>query len=180
MPDRENEIISIVTFIHKRTGFRDPPFSLMDFLERFPQFELMPGDLPRGFNGELLKKGNQNLIRYRTGSPASVNRFVIGHEIGHAFLHEDEEFQCLASQSFSIFCPPAKNPREWEADFFSSELLTPLPVVNRLAPDIEGMDQSEFRARTARMAEVFGVGPSVMRSRLNDLCRMREWECEYL
>jgi len=178
MPDRENEIIALVTYIHNRIGFRDPPFSLLDFCGAFPNYELTPAELPRGLNGEVLLKGSLRIIRYRQGSRPATNRFTIGHEIGHGFLHEDKEFRCRVSTAFSIFKPPAGDAREWEADFFSSELLMPMPVVNRLAGPLDAPDAE--RRETARLSEIFGVTSVTMRSRLTDLARMREWECEGL
>ena len=180
MPDRENEIISLVTFIHNRIGFRDPPFSLLDFCTDFPRFELQPAELPIGFNGEIIMKGPHRIIRYRSGSKPATNRFAIGHEIGHGFLHEDQEFQCKVSSAFSIFRPPAGNQKEWEADYFSAELLIPLPVLNRLTPNLDKASEPETSQELSRMADIFGVTRGVMKTRFNDLSRLREWECEFL
>lgn len=180
MPDRENEIIALVTFVHNRIGFRDPPFSFLDFCGAFPNYELQPAELPVGFNGEILLKGSLRIVRYRSGSKPSTNRFSIGHEIGHGFLHEDLEFKCKVSASFSIFKPPAGDAREWEADFFSTELLMPLPVVNRLASKLEAMAEPDLRKETERLADLFGVTRATMRTRLEDLARMRSWEDEGL
>ncbi len=180
MSDRENEIISLVTFIHNRLGFRDPPFSFLEFCQKFAAYELQPAELPRGFNGEIITKGPHKLIRYRAGATPSVNRVTIGHEIGHGFLHEDEEFQCKVSSSFSIFKPPAGNPREWEADYFSAELLAPLPVLNRTAGDLDELDEAAGKREIARLADIFGVSKQTMKSRVEDLAKMREWECDWL
>ncbi|MFO8057967.1 MAG: ImmA/IrrE family metallo-endopeptidase [bacterium] len=180
MPDRENEIISIVTFIHSRIGFRDPPFSLLDFCGAFKNYDLQPADMPRGFNGEILSKGKNKIIRYRAGSKPATNRFAIGHEIGHGFLHEDQEFQCKVSANFSIFKPPPGDSREWEADFFSAELLIPMPVLNRLVHDLDKLSDQEYDREVSRLADIFGVTTATMKTRFQDLKKMREWECEYL
>ena len=180
LPDRENEIIALVTYIHHKVGFRDPPFSFLDFCTAFPNYEFQTAELPRGFNGEILIKGPHRIVRYRAGSKPNTNRFSIGHEIGHGFLHEDEEFQCKVSTSFSLFKKPAGSAKEWEADFFSSELLMPMPVLNRMVGELESMSAAEARKETARQADVFGVTFSTMRTRLEDLKRMREWEGEFL
>jgi len=178
--DRENEIIALVTFIHNKIGFRDPPFSLLDFCNAFPNYELQPAELPAGFNGEILAKGGYRIIRYRSGSKPNTNRFAIGHEIGHGFLHEDQEFQCKVSATFSVFKKPAGSAREWEADFFSSELLIPMPTLNRMVGDLSSISKEERKKEAATKADIFGVTTASMRSRLEDLARMREWENEYL
>lgn len=180
MPDRDNEIIALVTYIHNRIGFRDPPFSLLDFCAEFPDYELLPARLPRGYNGEIIVKGPRKIIRYRTGSKPSTNRFAIGHEIGHGFLHQDVEFQCRVSVSFSIFKKPTGSPREWEADYFAAELLTPMPVLDRHAGDMERLGEAEMKKKIFRLADVFGVSRGTMKSRLADLARMQQWEGEYL
>lgn len=180
MPDRENEIIALVTYIHNRICFSGPPFSLLDFCASFSAYELQPAELPRGFNGEIIMKGPHKIVRYRSGSKPSTNRFSIGHEIGHGFLHEEEEFQCKVSSSFSLFKKPAGNQREWEADFFSAELLMPIPVLNRMAGDLSKFSEPENQREASRLADIFGVTRSTMKSRLNDLTRMREWEGDFL
>lgn len=180
MQDRENEIIALVTYVHNRIGFRDPPFSLLDFCAAFPRYELEPGEMPKGFHGEIIIKDSQKIIRYRSGSKPNTNRFAIGHEIGHGFLHEDEEFQCKVSSTFSMFKKPAGNTREWEADYFSSELLIPLPVLNRTTGDLNALSEPEYKREVSRQTEYFGVSISTMKTRLSDLNKMREWEGEYL
>ena len=180
MSDRENEIIALVTYIHNRIGFSDPPFSFLDFCGAFPRYELQPADMPRGFNGEIIMKGPHLIIRYRSGSRPSTSRFAIGHEVGHGFLHEDQQFQCKISSSFSIFKKPAGDPREWEADFFSAELLIPLPVLNRTTGDLKSLSGPEYQKELSRQTEAFGVTRSTMKSRFEDLNKMREWEGEFL
>jgi hypothetical protein len=180
LPDRENEIIALVTYIHHKVGFRDPPFSFLDFCAAFPNYEFHPASLPRGFNGEILIKGPHRIVRYRAGSKPNTNRFSIGHEIGHGFLHEEEEFQCKVSASFSLFKKPAGSAKEWEADFFSSELLMPVPVLNRMVGDLDAMSEEEVHREVGRQAVLFGVTLATMRTRLADLQRLRHWEGEFL
>ena len=180
MRDRENEIISLVTFIHNKTGFRGPPFSLQEFCENFPDYELRPADLPQGFNGEILTKGRHRIVRYRSASSTSTNRFTIAHEIGHGFLHENLEFKCSVSSNFSIFSVPEDDPREWEADYFSAEILMPMPVLNRIAGDLDNKNEDELGLEIIKLSEMFGVTKHVMKSRLKDLAKMRDWEGDYL
>ena len=180
MHDRENEIISLVTFIHNRIGFRDPPFSLLDFCAAFSNYELQAAERPLGFNGEIISKGAGRIVRYRSGSKPATSRFAIGHEIGHGFLHENLEFQCKVSAGFSIFKPPPGDRREWEADYFSAELLIPLPVLNRMVGDLSAVPAEEHDRELHGMADCFGVSRSVMRTRFQDLHQCREWEGEFL
>ncbi len=174
--DRENEIISTVTFIHHRLDFRDPPFSFMGFCEAFPSYELLPAPLPKGLDGEIIIKGAHRIIRYQAASKPPKNRFTIAHEIGHGFLHEEMEFSCQASRPFSMFSKKQPDDREWEADYFASELIMPIPCLNRLTGDLEDMDQDGLAREIKRLADIFGVGKAVMRGRIEDLRRLRVCE----
>jgi len=180
MRDRENEIVALVTYIHNKIGYRDPPFSFQEFCANFPAYELQPAELPSGFNGEILVKGPYKIIRYRSRSSTRSSRFAIGHEIGHGFLHNYEDFQCSVNKSISIFKMPSKDPREWEADCFSAELLMPFPFLNRMATGLNDGAPENIDLESGRLSKIFGVTKTAMKTRLRDLVRLREWEGEYL
>jgi len=72
MSDRENEIISTVSYIQGKVGFREPPFSLQAFFEAFPHYQLEAARLPRGFHGEILVKGEIHTARVFLDLPALV------------------------------------------------------------------------------------------------------------
>ena len=172
--DRENEIISTVSYLHGKLGFREPPFLLQDFFDAFPNFQLEAARLPRGFQGEILVKGDWRIIRYRVESKEATARFTIAHEIGHGFLHLDEEFSCRISGTFRLFGKKPADPMEWEADYFAAELLMPMPMVNRLAA--KALDPKTLPAEAKRLARVFGATLPQMKARLLDLARMRKTE----
>lgn len=176
MSDRENEIISFVSFIHGKVGFREPPFSLQAFFAAFPNYQLEAARLPKGFHGEILVKGEWRLIRYRVESQGPAVRFTIAHEIGHGFLHLEEEFVCRISTTFRLFGKKPADPVEWEADYFAAELLMPMPTVNRLAP--KRLDSKSLPAEAKRLARVFGITVPLMRARLQDLVRMQTFEAK--
>ena len=175
MSDRENEIISTVSFIHGKLGFREPPFLLQDFFDAFLNFRLEAARLPKGFHGEILVKGELRLVRYRVEDEGPASRFTIAHEIGHGFLHLDEEFSCRISRgSFRLFGVKPADPVEWEANYFAAELLMPMPMVNRLAH--QSLEDKTLPAESKRLARGFGVSLPQMKARLQDLARMRKIE----
>ncbi len=176
MKDRENEIISTVSYLHHRLQFREPPFSLQDFFRSFRYFELMPAKLPQGYEGELLIQGDHKIIRYRIANREPKNRVTIAHEIGHAFLHARQEFCCELARSFSLYKSKPLDPKEWEADFFAFELLAPLPMLNRCTPVLEKLDRETRGEETRRLARLFGIPTLAMRTRLRDLQKWRAWE----
>ena len=128
--------------------------------------------LPKGFHGEIRVKGDLRLIRYRAESRASAVRFTVAHEIGHGFLHLDEDFACRISAAFRLFGKRPADPVEWEADFFAAELLAPLPKLDRRAGKLEGKEA--LAAEAARLARAFGVPAPLMRGRLLDLAQLRK------
>ncbi len=174
--DPENEIVATVTFIHHKIGFKEPPFSLMDFCEAFPVYELHPASLPKSYNGEIMFKGSRKIIRYQSATSPAKNRFTIAHEIGHGFMHEDLDFSCHISGAFSMFDTLKAGDREWEADYFAAELIMPIPTLQRLAGKVESMDPDQLRAEKARLADIFGVSKDAMRGRIKDLIRLRQCE----
>jgi Zn-dependent peptidase ImmA (M78 family) len=174
--DRENEIISTVNYLHHRLQFREPPFSIQDFFNTFPYFQLKPARLPRGYEGELLIQGQQKIIRYRIESREPRSRHTIAHEIGHAFLHAKEEFCCHLAKAFSLFKSPPLEPKEWEAEFFAFELLAPLPMLDRYTPALENLDKETRAQEVKRLALLFGIPTLAMRTRVRDLEKWRIWE----
>jgi hypothetical protein len=174
--DRENQIIATVGYIHQRMGFREPPFSFKHFFDAFEGYRVAAANLPSGYDGEFLKRGAEKIIRYRAESHDFTTRFTIAHEIAHSFLHHQADYCCKMSKSFRIYSPPRVTAKEAEANFFALELLVPLPVLNRLAPDLEGLTESGFLELGSQLGPVFGINSLTMKARLKDLAIYRRWD----
>ncbi len=174
--ERENQIIAIINYIHRKIDYHSPPFSFQKFFQQFPEYKIIPAHLPKGIDGEILKRGKEKIIRYRIGSRERTIRFTLAHEIGHSFLHREKEHRCYISREFRIYYPRQKNLTELEADFFAIELLAPLPMLDKLAPDLSNISEREFNHLSKEMAERFGINTLTMRARLKDLIIYRKWE----
>jgi len=179
--NRENQIIATINYIHLKLGFKEPPFSFKRFFDEFPGYQVIAAKLPPGYDGELLRRGKEKIIRYRSESRDPSSRFTIAHEIAHSFLHHRENYCCRVCREFRIYQPPAVKPRELEADFFALELIAPLPMLDRFAPDLEKLSQDEFNRAANQLAHLFGINAITMKSRLKDLAIYRRWdEAEWL
>ena len=174
--ERENQIIATVSYIHQLTGFREPPFSFKHFFDNFPGYQVIAARLPRGYDGEFLRRGCEKIIRYRAESHDFTSRFTIAHEIAHSFLHHQEDYCCRVNRSFRIYGAVKKSPKEAEANFFALELLAPLPMLERLVPAMENLGESEFNELGAQFGPVFGLNSLTMKARLKDLSIYRRWD----
>jgi len=179
--EKENHIIATVSYIHQRTGFQDPPFSFQNFFEQFPGFKVIAARLPSGFDGELLMRGKEKIIRYRVESRDPNTRFTLAHEIAHSFLHHRENYHCRVNKRFRIYESRAAAPKEAEADFFALELLVPLPALNRIVRPLENLGEKEISSLASELARLFGINTITMKSRLKDLAIYRKFdEAEWL
>ncbi len=94
-------------------------------------------------------------------------RFSIGHELGHAFLHTKQRLHYdLPEKIFFRTTGPGAyaDPTETEANRFSAELLMPQALLRR---DFESLSESEFTA--AGLARRYGVSEIAMSYRLTNL-----------
>jgi len=174
--DRENRIIATVSYIHQRTGFIDPPFSLKSFFDQFSGFKVIGAKLPPGYDGELLVRGEEKIIRYRIENRDPSTRFTIAHEIAHSFLHQREAWHCKVGRRFRIYEPAKSVPKETEADFFALEMLVPLPMLNRIVHPLEKLSAKELNSLSSELAQLFGINTVTMKSRLKDLAIYRKFD----
>lgn len=181
--EQENKIIATVSYIHNRLGFRESPFSFTRFFELFSGYQIIGSRLPSGYDGELLLRGKERIIRFRLNAREPTVRFTIAHEIAHSFLHPKNEHHCQVFRRFRIYQPPALNPREMEEDYFALELLVPLPMLARMlsSADLKKMGPVKFNECASELAKIFGINVITMQSRLRDLMRFRRMdEAEWL
>jgi len=181
--EQENKIIATVSYIHHQLGFKSPPFTFTRFFEMFPGYKVIGSRLPTGYDGELLLRGTEKIIRFRLTAREPTARFTIAHEIAHSFLHRNKEHRCQIHRRFRIYEPPALNPKEMEADYFALEMMVPLPMLSRMVPasELKKLGPEKLGALSSELAKVFGINTTTMQSRLKDLLRFRRCdEAEWL
>ena len=112
-----------------------PPIPVEDIIERYLGLKLLYNDLTRVFGREVLGavyvESKTICINERLFESSSEGRlvFTIAHEVGHWVLHRQyvTEQSKAGINSPAIVCRPrnAKEPIEWQADYFASCLLMP-------------------------------------------------------
>lgn len=175
MLSRYNEIIHKVTEIHLRINFTDPPFNLKEFCQYYPAFKMESShDLPQGVDGRLIVQDDFRYIYYRADMPHTRNRFTAGHEIGHAFIHFEEQFLCNIVEHRSREYFLRRPIKEQEADFFAAELLVPMPMLDgMIIDDLSTMSLKDYNDLLSILADKFLVSKACMRLRLEDLNDLR-------
>lgn len=88
--------------------------------------------------------------------PYTRKLFTLAHELGHYFLHSDQDYDVLYREK-----RPHEHPnQEKEANEFAAELLMPEPTIRLYWPVAESIQQ---------LAEIFSVSYSAMEHRLRNL-----------
>lgn len=173
MLERTNQILGQVASIHEAMGFEEPPFDFSRFLEVYPEFTLIPARMPAILDGRLRIKDGRPFIFYNVNTSRGRQRFTIAHEIGHVFLHTDL-FVCRVAETSSPKRSSRRPVAEQEADCFASELLIPMPMLDRFAPSsLEELREDAFMRLVVRLSRTFNVSKTAMRIKLLDLRHIR-------
>ena len=126
-----------------------------------------PGD--EDLSGFLLRNPEDNSVILGVNSTHSKNRqrFTIGHELGHHFLHSnsvhvDGRYQVMNRDAKS---KEGNNTQEIEANFFAGELLVPEQM---LRADIEKIGQLDVEDEVVvkKLAKRYRVSTQVIARRL--------------
>ncbi len=161
-------------------GVREIPVDIQRVAEGLG-YPVREGALPAGERGTIARDGAHTVIvlnRDRLGHAEAERRWVIAEELGHAVL----EHSALVASSIPGARPAIAEPRrrreEREARVFAAEVLMPEEKVRarfaELAPRIYrtlGLRhrQTETDEVVATLARMFGVTPTVLRLRLEEL-----------
>jgi hypothetical protein len=95
--------------------------------------ELAPGRYSEKFDARIkfVKAAKTFILSYREPCPGLTEgrvRFSIGHELGHYYLAHHREYLLRGHTHRSVTDFRSRDPREMEADEFSSALLMPGPL----------------------------------------------------
>jgi Zn-dependent peptidase ImmA (M78 family) len=141
--------------------------------------------LPSGEKGTIGRDNAHTVIllnRNRLGHAEAERRWVIAEELGHAILEHSTLVASSAPGAAPAIAEPRRRIEEREAKVFASEVLMPEEKVRarfaELAPRIYralGLRQRQAEADevVAALARMFGVSPSAMRLRLEELDLLR-------
>lgn len=121
------------------------------------------------FSGMLLRKDGTALIGVNSNEAAVRQRFTIAHELGHFFLHPNNE----AFVDYRMSGVP-RTGKERDADTFAAALLMP---ASELAKDFSKavgdilVDEDQMKSVVTFLAKRYEVSDDAMRIRLMNLGR---------
>jgi Zn-dependent peptidase ImmA (M78 family) len=84
-----------------------------------------------GMDGCLVRRGNSAVITVRNSLPYErQKRFVIGHELGHFFLHPNTRQIETVDKEQAANWSERQETEEYEANLFAAELLLPKQLIS--------------------------------------------------
>jgi Zn-dependent peptidase ImmA (M78 family) len=119
-------------------------------------------------SGAIVRKNGRVVIAVNPAHHINRQRFTIGHELGHFFLHKgleqhvDQDFRVAWRNADSS---KAVNWIEIQANRFAAELLMPTSF---LQSDLDALDRIDKRT-VALLATKYVVSPEAMKIRLSQL-----------
>jgi hypothetical protein len=184
MAFNEHAVHSAIHRIFTTLNYRDPYFSISTVMEKmYPEVDVVARDMRDHARIDIystpLPSGRRATIFYRERAHHSTQRFSIAHELAHW------EFDCNRGQTIpdGRVCGPSvtgKPLSERRADYFASELLAPLWVLDGLVefdiyPDRDDEDAIAQRdQRVQRLASKFNLSLACMSRRVFDLAEWRK------
>jgi Zn-dependent peptidase ImmA (M78 family) len=150
-----------------RFDVRRPPVPVEKIVKKL-KLILVPLPADNEISGAIVRKDGRVIIAVNPAHHVNRQRFTIGHELGHYFLHEgleqhvDENFRIAWRNADSS---KAINWIEIEANRFAAELLMPTTF---LIADLDALEEINKRA-VALLAAKYVVSPEAMKIRLSQL-----------
>jgi Zn-dependent peptidase ImmA (M78 family) len=139
--------------------------------------------LPAGERGTIARDGDHTVIVVsRDRLSEAERRWVVAEELGHAMLEHSTLVASTTPGSPPVLAEPRRRTEEREAKAFAAEVLMPEEKVRgrfaQMGPRIQralGLRQRETETGevVVTLARMFGVTPSAMRLRLEELDLLR-------
>ncbi len=161
-------------------GTRDIPVDIERVAETCG-YPVRERPLPPGERGTIARDGDHTVIvvnRDRPGQAAAERRWVVAEELGHAVLAHSTLVASSAPGAAPVLPERRRRDEEREAKAFAAEILMPEEKVRgrfaELAPRIYrtlGLRhrENEIGEVVVTLARMFGVTPTAMRFRLDEL-----------
>ncbi len=122
--------------------------------------------LPTGVSGQIMRNGNQIMIRVNRHESRERQRFTIAHELAHFFLHlELIESSPEGIKDNVLYRSGAPEQIEFEANRLAAEIVMPIKQVRDvLSKRFNGIITDET---VEALAEIFQVSKAAMEIRLS-------------
>jgi Zn-dependent peptidase ImmA (M78 family) len=169
MPDRiqRNKISKKVEELLQKFDVRRPPVPVDKLVKKLGiLLAPLPGE--DDISGAIIRKDGRVVIAVNPAHHINRQRFTIGHEMGHYFLHEGLETH--VDQNFRVAWRNAESSKavDWneiQANRFAAEILMPTRFLLKDLDSLEVID----RRTVVLLANRYAVSPDAMKIRLTQL-----------
>lgn len=163
----------------RKSGVYEPPVPVQQIAQDLGihvRYQPMKGD--SDVSAVLKRDEGVAIIGVNSSHAPHRQRFSIAHELGHYFLHSDDELfidfasmiQGKRSHYRNSLSSQAKNREEMDANAFAAALLMPRSMVERKLDEyLEEQPQATSDNVVAELAAVFHVSREAMNFRLLNL-----------
>lgn len=160
----------------------EPPYSLRSMMEAaFPGIAVTGADLPRQIAEMAVSDRRGRALFYNRRMNHPMQRVGLAHGLYHHMTDirgEEGLRECnLSTRKLSEFADEFKSETELACDLFAAELLVPMDVLDRYAPDPlwgkDGLPKQALEDEYDTLASRFNVPRWFMRWRCYDLHQMR-------
>ena len=159
---------SVVQTVRKRFNVNELPVNL-DLLAEKAGIQIKYGDFDNEMSGFAYQKAGVKYIGINQTESLVRQRFTIAHELGHIFLHHQDQLNYDPSVELIHFrdehSAAGTRTKEIEANAFAAELLMPAEAVKKEISDMKGIDLDDQKA-VGRLADKFGVSQAAITVRL--------------
>lgn len=166
-----SDITSAVQTVRKRFNINELPVNL-DALAEKAGIRIKYGDFDDEMSGFAYQKGGIKYIGINETESSVRQRFTIAHELGHMFLHNQDQLSYDPSVELIHFrdehSTTGTDSKEIQANAFAAELLMPEDAVRKEIRDLKGIDLHDSAA-VSRLADKFGVSQAAITVRLVSL-----------
>jgi Zn-dependent peptidase ImmA (M78 family) len=163
-----SDITSAVQAVRKRFNINELPVNL-DALAEKAGIRIKYGDFDDEMSGFAYQKGGIKYIGINETESLVRQRFTIAHELGHIFLHNQDQLSYDPSVELIHFrderSAAGTKTKEIEANAFAAELLMPAAAVRKEIRDMRDIDLHDSEA-VGRLADKFGVSQAAITIRL--------------
>lgn len=156
------QIESRAETILKKAGITTVPVLVEEIAAKY---QLLISRAPhKNFSGMLIRKDGRALIGVNSSEPEVRQRFTVAHELGHFFLHPNQDaFVDYRDNKSGIM----RTPREKQANMFAAALLMPRKLLLR---DFKAIAKNGFSdEELCDLATRYNVSEDAMRFRLINL-----------
>jgi Zn-dependent peptidase ImmA (M78 family) len=167
---RRKRVESLARELLATNGTTEPPISV-EGLAKSVGIEIYLQPLDSDLSGFLYRDGDHAVIGVNSHHARVRQRFTVGHELGHYFLHDNERLRvdrAVQARFRSVLSSTGTDTEEIEANLFAAEVLMPREFVAQDLGALSSVDILDERA-VSELAKRYSVSSQAFILRLVNL-----------